>query len=250
MANPQIEDGYVKIANELFDALIRLKLPDSQHRILLYIIRRTYGFNQKSAEISLSEISKATDILPRHVSRELKILIEKNIISAEKNKGKKSLLCVQKDYSKWADIPEIGYTQNWEYPKQGIPEIGKGTTPEIGNSLYPKLGIDTIKDNYKDNIKDNICDESKKSKKSLPKKKYGEYNNVKLTDGEFEKLKSDYGEKIINEYIRRLDGYIESKGAKYKNHNATIRNWLNNANVKKLSEKPEKIYYYGEDDAL
>lgn len=250
MANPQIEDGYVKIANELFDALIRLKLPDSQHRILLYIIRRTYGFNQKSAEISLSEISKAVEITPDHVSREIKKLIALNVLKSEKRNGKTRILSVNKNYEEWVSVSKTGYCQNWLLPNLDIAKNGKGAIAKNGNNLLPKLATDTIKDNYKDNIKDNICDESKKSKKSLPKKKYGEYNNVKLTDGEFEKLKSDYGEKIISEYIERLDEYIASKGVKYKNHNAAIRSWLRRANVKKLSEKPEKIYYYGEDDAL
>lgn len=83
-----------------------------------------------------------------------------------------------------------------------------------------------------------------------PKKVYGEYKNVHLTDTELEKLKTDYGEKIIEEYIKRLDEYIEMKGAKYKNHNVAIRNWLGRANIRKLSEQPPKKYYYGEDEIL
>ena len=45
-----------------------------------------------------------------------------------------------------------------------------------------------------------------------------------MTDEELEKLKerfpADYKERID-----RLSGYIESKGAKYKSHYATILNW-------------------------
>lgn len=53
---------------------------------------------------------------------------------------------------------------------------------------------------------------------------YGEFKNVKLTDKEFEKLKTkfplDYQERI-----ETLSAYIASKGKKYKSHYATILNW-------------------------
>lgn len=55
------------------------------------------------------------------------------------------------------------------------------------------------------------------------KHKHGEYNNVLLTDEEFEKLKAEIPN--VNEYIERLSSYIASKGTKYKSHYATIRNW-------------------------
>lgn len=65
-------------------------------------------------------------------------------------------------------------------------------------------------------------DESEPPKKPV-KHKYGEYNNVLLTDEELEKLKTEYSD--FEERIERLSSYIASKGNKYKNHYATIRNW-------------------------
>lgn len=54
--------------------------------------------------------------------------------------------------------------------------------------------------------------------------KYGMYKNVLLSDAELEKLKTDFpGD--WEERIDRLSEYIESKGAKYKSHYATIRAW-------------------------
>lgn len=55
------------------------------------------------------------------------------------------------------------------------------------------------------------------------KKVYGTYQNVLLTDEEFQKLKAEFPD--WQERIDRLSEYIESKGAKYKNHLATIRSW-------------------------
>lgn len=55
------------------------------------------------------------------------------------------------------------------------------------------------------------------------KHKHGEYNNVLLTDEEFEKLKSEYPD--YEERIERLSSYVASTGKSYKSHYATIRNW-------------------------
>jgi hypothetical protein len=53
--------------------------------------------------------------------------------------------------------------------------------------------------------------------------KYGEYKNVLLLDDEVEKLKAEFPD--WESRIERLSEYIESKGAKYKNHFATIKAW-------------------------
>ena len=55
------------------------------------------------------------------------------------------------------------------------------------------------------------------------KHKYGEYNNVLLTDEEIEKLKTEYSD--YKERIERLSSYVASTGKSYKSHYATIRNW-------------------------
>ena len=56
------------------------------------------------------------------------------------------------------------------------------------------------------------------------KHKHGEYENVLLTDVEFEKLKAEFP----NDWQQRIDNlsrYMKSKGTVYKDHLATIRNW-------------------------
>jgi len=64
------------------------------------------------------------------------------------------------------------------------------------------------------------------------KHKYGEYQNVLLTDEQFEKLKNEFP----NDYLQRIEKvscYCASKGKSYKDYLATIRNWARN-------EKPNK----------
>lgn len=65
-----------------------------------------------------------------------------------------------------------------------------------------------------------------KKPKKPQKQSYGKLQLVMLTEDEHKKLVSEYGEKVIAEYIASLDLYIGSKGAKYSSHYATIINWL------------------------
>ncbi len=74
---------------------------------------------------------------------------------------------------------------------------------------------------------DKELDKDKNISNSTPKKpvkhKYGEYNNVLLTDDELEKLQYEYPD--YQDRIERLSSYIASTGKAYKSHYATIRNW-------------------------
>lgn len=66
------------------------------------------------------------------------------------------------------------------------------------------------------------------------KKKYGEFNNVALTDDEIEKLKNkfpnDWQQKIEN-----LSSYLAQFNKKYKSHYATILNWARKDNDVKIT---------------
>jgi len=71
--------------------------------------------------------------------------------------------------------------------------------------------------------------ETKREDTKLNKKRNGEFQNVLLTDGEFEKLIKQFGEKLPV-MIENLSAYKESKGKVYKNDYATILTWDRNDN--------------------
>ena len=69
-----------------------------------------------------------------------------------------------------------------------------------------------------------ITDTVTNSKKNNAQKhKYGEYENVLLTDDEYLKLQELFPD--LNERIERLSEYVASTGKSYKSHYATIRSW-------------------------
>ena len=86
-----------------------------------------------------------------------------------------------------------------------------------------------------------IIKELKKNKKN--KNIYGAYQNVKLTDEEFEKLKTEFPD--WQERIENLSEYIDSVGDKYKNHLSTIRRWARKDQKKKPTWNDAQAGYQG-----
>ena len=103
-----------------------------------------------------------------------------------------------------------------DYPRFENPSLDTPSfeTSNLGNG--PQLST------KESSTKESSTKES--STKKETRHKYGEYENVLLSDTDLEKLKSefptDWEEKIEN-----LSSYMESHGKTYKNHLATIRNW-------------------------
>lgn len=79
------------------------------------------------------------------------------------------------------------------------------------------------------------------TKTNINKRPYGEFQNVYLTDEEYEKVKSNGWLDLLEE----LSAYLDSKGDKYKNHYSALVSW--NARRKKESGtipfKPKEKQY-------
>lgn len=110
--------------------------------------------------------------------------------------------------------------RKYENGKKGA-EFGKlGGRPKKERTCKPqKKPKETPNVNENGNVNDN-------------KHIYGAYHHVRLTDEEYNRLLTEYGQIVLDDYIRRLDEYIQQTGKKYKDHNLTIRNW-----IRKESEK-------------
>jgi phage replication O-like protein O len=78
--SPQYEDGYVKIANELYDVLLATNLNGTELKIIFCIIRKTYGYNKKRDKISISQFLDTTNLDNRNFRRSIKKLINMKII--------------------------------------------------------------------------------------------------------------------------------------------------------------------------
>jgi len=186
MANPQCEDGYTRIANELLTALCRAKLTLYEWRVLIAVVRLTYGYNRKTDQISIKQIGQLTGIQDTaSVSKTLRELHKKDMITLIKQKNR-LILGIQKNYDRWRvgsppgdPCAEVGPstklapqpTTSWLTnqlqvgPRTNNEWVEQPTSPSVGlpestcdvnrlddDHVSPK---DSIKDRYKDSMKDN-----------------------------------------------------------------------------------------------
>ena len=81
--------------------------------------------------------------------------------------------------------------------------------------------------------KDSVGEDIEEAKPPKPTRhKYGLYENVLLTDEDFQKLQEEFPNDCF-ERIERLSEYIASTGKSYKSHLATIRAWARKDTVQK-----------------
>jgi phage replication O-like protein O len=151
VASPQVENGYTRIANELLEAIYSTRFNGTQFKILLCIIRYTYGFKRKSHNLSISFISKATGVSKRYISAELSRLIDNKVIAVlqEHTDTTSRVLALNKNYKQWT----IGGTRNHQMNNTSTGELTQHTTDEeLLNTTDEELF--TQERNIKENIKE------------------------------------------------------------------------------------------------
>lgn len=233
MANPQIENGYTRIANELLEAICRLNISGNEMRILLYIIRRTYGFNRSYAEIPLSDISAALGMKKGNVSRGIKKLREANIVDHRPNKGTTpQTVSINKNYDEWSveTCTDLLLSNSITVINSDNPKGYQFGNPTVINSDNPK-GCQNDNHTYKENTKDSI--KEKGERKATSPCHAGDNNKAFVNDDNYKRLVSEYGSEIIDKYIERVDKWAFRKGKDLGECTDVIKRWLEQDGVKK-----------------
>ena len=102
---PSLEDGYLRIANELFDAILRFGFTHRQQSVLLAVIRKTYGYGKKRDDMSASQLGELCGIARNHVTEALKDLEEMGVI--EKWDGQFGcVIGVNKRHKEWRRLED------------------------------------------------------------------------------------------------------------------------------------------------
>lgn len=144
MANPQIEHGHTRIANEILEQIMRVSLNGTQFRLVMAIWRYTYGFQRKNHEMSISFLVESINGSRSQVTRELNALIDRKIVVVVgTGKGGSRKLGFNKNHAEW------DCTLNRVYPNQST-EVYSNQ----GTEVYPNQG--TKKESIKENNKENI----------------------------------------------------------------------------------------------
>ena len=74
-------------------------------------------------------------------------------------------------------------------------------------------------------VSDTVSVSEKPKKPKKVKHKYGDYGHVALTDDEYSRLVSDYGEPGVKAGIDKVDKYCQKSGKTYKDYNLVLRDW-------------------------
>jgi phage replication O-like protein O len=103
MKSPQIANGYTPIANELLEALVLYKLTQAEYKVVMAVIRRTYGYHKKMDAIGNSRIALMTGLERNHVGKVVRQLIKKQILLCN-CEGYKNSLGLNKNYAEWGQV--------------------------------------------------------------------------------------------------------------------------------------------------
>jgi len=99
-ANPQLENGYTRIANELFEAIIEYPFTCAELRIILLIIRRSYGWKTSKSYISYGSVAIKLRMDIRYIKRRINKLIFENVLVKEKTEWE-NRIGLNKQYTSW-----------------------------------------------------------------------------------------------------------------------------------------------------
>ncbi len=103
-ATGQPEGGYTKIPNEMLEALVRLPLNGTQSTLVLFIIRKTHGYQKATDVIALAQFCAATGLPKKLVSRELGRLAKRQIITAWGDDYHPKRYGIERDYRRWRNV--------------------------------------------------------------------------------------------------------------------------------------------------
>lgn len=247
MANPQIENGHVDIANKIVEALAKTQLSGHESRVLWALWRKTWGWVKKDKEGKTIKGKKGqplklksalitskcwegmTGLNKYIISRTLRELNLRRIVTKFDNKNRWGF---QKDYDQWLQPIQKIVTKNgnaYFVTKNGnaFSKIDN-TFNKIDNKMFRKLSRNKALPASKETLKETIK-ESNKEKAPINKKLY--LNKVYLTDDEHQELIKEYGKDKTENYIEDLNRYIveyimPGKRKPYQSHYLTIRAWI------------------------
>lgn len=102
MTKPQLEDGYTRIANELFEAILGYGFSQQEMAVVFAILRKTYGYGKKEDDMSASQIGEMIGKHRNHVTATIGKLAAIGVIT--KRHGNYGLILgVNKEYKNWGE---------------------------------------------------------------------------------------------------------------------------------------------------
>lgn len=171
MASPQVENGFTRIANELLEVVVRAPLDGRELRLVLFVLRKTYGFGKKEDYISLSQFTLHTRIDRSSVCKIIKKLVAYRTLV---KKG--SIYAINKNYDEW---------------NNGLWELSSGVQDNPASGVYA-----TYKRNITKERINTVANATTTKKNTMKKNRLGSYREDSHGDYE-EVIDFESGEEIV-----------------------------------------------------
>ncbi len=225
MANPQLEDGHTKIANEIYDALMKTNFAPYERRILDCVIRKTYGWNKKMDRISYTQFEEATALNRRHIALYLARLIQRNIVIVA-GAGYQLEYGLQKNYETWRSLPELVTAIITGTGNDSLPEVvtidNSGSLPIPAKSL--PIPAKSLPELVTRSLPGSVNTKARKHNKSITKAK------VLQTFEEYrDSLKPKYPGIDFDHEVEKFWLYWNEGDRKLKRPKSALLNWMDKA---------------------
>ncbi|QNH66877.1 replication protein [Proteus vulgaris] len=226
-----LEDGYTRIANDLFEAVMCADLTARQLKVVMAIIRKTYGFGKKLDRITNTQIAEMTGVHHTHVCKAKNEMIAMNIVISSGNK-----IGINKDFTEWNfNISQVSET---------LAKSANKTLAKTANSHKPSQL----------NTKETITKEKKESNTPLTPHEVKGGESVKPTKRKSTPINYDEYLNAYNEEVGdRLPHAVEANEKRKTRIRKIIKN-LATANVDgwrayvRAFVRMAKPFYFGEND--
>lgn len=107
MPGPQLENGHIRINNELWEALVGIRIPGEARQVFDFIIRKTLGWGKKIDQIPLSQFCSATGLRKSAIIKARKKLLDMGLITVTQKVNAPILSYgIIKDFHKWKPLPK------------------------------------------------------------------------------------------------------------------------------------------------
>jgi phage replication O-like protein O len=200
MASPQVENGYTRIANELLEALACADLNGTQFRLMLTLIRETYGRRQLAVKLSYTRLASMVKQPRTVIGRNLHDLITRGFIT-QQGDGDMSEWKVQKDYERWLGSDQM-VTRH-----QSVTSDQTVTTDK-------RRGSDHLVTRGSDHLVTQLKKDVKKERNGgveappPPDDQVVSLNELGVTDSQAAKVYRIFGRSLTSDEIARSAGYL------------------------------------------
>lgn len=239
MASPQLGNGYIGIANEIWDEIISRKFTERQQKILKLVLRLSYGCQKKEAAIPLLKHFELCGVRIQDAKKEVTYLQQCKVISWDG----KQIYSLNKNYDEWRvslvkewdkdkfselislNLRKTKVTKSVTQKEDDLPESYEKCNPEVTKSVtgeLRKVEVEqalnpcesktegTSKDMFKDSIKvgccltdpDSVFEPYTGNPDSVP-------NTEADTDSDREVSQTEYRNQVAARYLQRRGKGLE-----------------------------------------